>query len=676
MNIKLAFTLLLFLLPTTAIACGGFFCQLSAPVIQSGEAIVFGVKGNNVTMHVQIQYEGPSEGFSWVLPLPFQPKVSVGSEQLFSALSTTLPQFVLEIQQEPTETCTAEDLEPDSLCMAVADSSMLPPAQAPGGATVLEEGSIGPFDFVVLEAADNDPSSVFRWLEEFGYDQPDEAAPLMNYYASLDHVFVALKLRKNAEVGEIQPLILEYQMPPDEESDTPLQVSRRAMACVPIQLTRIAATNNMPITVYTLGDFRAVPLNFIELELDDNQVNWFGCSNGGPICYDTDYRDRFDRAALEINNQTFVTEYAGTARVMDGLISIAVTREEIANVKSQQEFFDTISFLLPNIPLVNTILNDYMGETFNASALAEELHEKLLQPALDDQKYVDSFDYLTRLYARLSPEMMSKDPFFAFRPELGDVSNIHRATGRPVCTQGELSGVEITVESTKESFVVPAAVGSCGNWVPADSAMPMNVSLSPALQVASYGFSGDDGVIVLRSEDGTFDKQKVEEAVRFGDSLVISQEIPEYFPPLSAAPSVSATPTTIAGPLAPTLSPSSPSTIQNSTVSPSMPLGDVPSTGIDNTIVPTSSGNSTEETTSPTNSTIDPDASNETSSMSSNASSSMPSSTPTLRSSSTASPTSWVSIAGPEPEPVSSGLSKLQIVEQYLGMALALLLMF
>ena len=41
---RLSTTFLLIFLPTV-LACGGFFCQLNAPVIQSGEAIVFGVEG-------------------------------------------------------------------------------------------------------------------------------------------------------------------------------------------------------------------------------------------------------------------------------------------------------------------------------------------------------------------------------------------------------------------------------------------------------------------------------------------------------------------------------------------------------------------------------------------------------------------------------------------------------
>ena len=54
------------------------------------------------------------------------------------------------------------------------------------------------------------------------------------------------------------------------------------------------------------------------------------------------------------------------------------------------------------------------------------------------------------------------------------------------------------------------------------------VDLSPALQVSSWGFAGDAGVIVARQGDGSFDGQQIQDAIGFGDSLVMNQTIPEY----------------------------------------------------------------------------------------------------------------------------------------------------
>src|SRR5687768_1333853 len=70
----------------TAEACGGFFCQ-NVPVDQSGEHLLFSIEDDGtVVAHVQIQYQGAAESFAWVLPLPAEPEVSVGSDEIFRTL--------------------------------------------------------------------------------------------------------------------------------------------------------------------------------------------------------------------------------------------------------------------------------------------------------------------------------------------------------------------------------------------------------------------------------------------------------------------------------------------------------------------------------------------------------------------------------------------------------------
>ena len=56
-------------------ACGGFFCSQSQPVNQAAERIVFSQNGDGtVTAVIQILYEGPSENFSWLLPIATVPE--------------------------------------------------------------------------------------------------------------------------------------------------------------------------------------------------------------------------------------------------------------------------------------------------------------------------------------------------------------------------------------------------------------------------------------------------------------------------------------------------------------------------------------------------------------------------------------------------------------------------
>ena len=48
------------LVPTSALACGGFFCNQSQPVNQAAESIIFADNGDGTTTAViQIKYQGP-----------------------------------------------------------------------------------------------------------------------------------------------------------------------------------------------------------------------------------------------------------------------------------------------------------------------------------------------------------------------------------------------------------------------------------------------------------------------------------------------------------------------------------------------------------------------------------------------------------------------------------------
>ena len=73
--------------PTRAEACGGFFCDSSQPVNQNAERIIFAREPDgSVTAVIQIQYQGPSERFAWMLPVVGTPEVAVSSNSAFTRL--------------------------------------------------------------------------------------------------------------------------------------------------------------------------------------------------------------------------------------------------------------------------------------------------------------------------------------------------------------------------------------------------------------------------------------------------------------------------------------------------------------------------------------------------------------------------------------------------------------
>jgi Uncharacterized protein conserved in bacteria (DUF2330) len=207
---SLVVVLLLAIDNKNAVLCGGgFFSEPSTQVKQAAETIVFGIEqqqqqvsassnkngengnnssnssynslGINVTMQIRIRYEGPPSLFSWVLPLPSKPTtVGVGSDLLFYRLEeATAPVFNLRILEE-SGSCTRSVLDKErNLCTST------PPRveeAAPGDietstppdirndtmgqeAKVLQQGSLEPYDYVVIESSKENPDAAYEWLE-------------------------------------------------------------------------------------------------------------------------------------------------------------------------------------------------------------------------------------------------------------------------------------------------------------------------------------------------------------------------------------------------------------------------------------------------------------------------------------------------------------------------------
>jgi len=73
------------------------------------------------------------------------------------------------------------------------------------------------------------------------------------------------------------------------------------------------------------------------------------------------------------------------------------------------------------------------GKQVDAKAAREALQEDFCAPLKAATKLVQSQSKLTRLAMRISPEEMTKDPVFAFHPNLPDVSRDWQATSNVVC---------------------------------------------------------------------------------------------------------------------------------------------------------------------------------------------------------------------------------------------------
>ena len=260
-------------LDAPARACGGFFCSSQQGVNQAAERIIFADNGDGtITAVIQIQYQGPSDHFSWLLPISTVPsgdELAVASDLAFTRLQTaTNPQYTLTTTfegacaQRSANGAVAVDIAPqDESC---SDNPLIAGCNS---VNVDASGSIGDFEWSVISVSDPtaDPAApAVDWLRQNGYDVTPEGAALIAPYLGDGMHLLALKLVKGADSGSIRPIQITYS------AEAPM---------IPIKLTAVAANQDMGVLTWALSNARAVPFNYNALELNEARINWFNASS-------------------------------------------------------------------------------------------------------------------------------------------------------------------------------------------------------------------------------------------------------------------------------------------------------------------------------------------------------------------------------------------------------------
>lgn len=457
-----------------AAACGGFFCnaQNPTPVIQAGERILFASHDGLVTMHIEITYQGDPTSFGWILPLAQRPMdelgrlmpldqiVRVSSQRLFPTLqSLTDPSYQLVRDPSDDTSCPMPDFSNSADASAGFSDTSAPNPSPP--VTVLEEADVGPFRAQLIEATRSD--ALYTWLGDNGYIQDPKAQPILDHYLSQGFVFVGLKLQSGKSVGDLRPIAITLG------ENAP---------CVPLVLTSIAAQNDMPILVWVLGPSRAVPKNFLHAVVDDRAFSWPGAAN---------YQQVLSDALNALGGRAWVTEFAGsTELVRNTMLRAGANTAALEASESVRTMLSALSelgladtdpdvqlALRAHIPMPEGLMGFPNGNCFQCQSCdwAEEQCASMGQPNATHETTEDEFygflfywveeaarqgkpldidiaalrtalldevvrplqriealfsrsPKLTRFFAMLSPDEMTRDPIFAFNPDLPDISNI------------------------------------------------------------------------------------------------------------------------------------------------------------------------------------------------------------------------------------------------------------
>jgi hypothetical protein len=489
------------LVPRPAAACGGFFCSATNPVNQAAERIIFAQNNDStVTAVIEIQYQGPSTSFSWLLPVSGVPdKVGIASTAAFQLLQQrTNPQYNLTTRVEGT--CASEPNRGGPL-LSAGSSNDNAAAEGPGahsGVTVEASGIVGSFEWVVISLDDTlaDPAdAAVMWLGDNGYDVPEGAPGLLGPYLADGLNLLALKLKKGADTGSIRPIMLTY------DADKPM---------IPIKLTAVAANDDMGVLAWVLGDAQAVPKNYNALELNEARINWFSAS--------ANYNQVVSQAADDAGGQGFVTEMSGPTSALKQ----AIWADYQENAWSRILAYTPGAVMQAYTDVVNNFngldgLGDVVLEhaTFPAGTPTEQIKQcpacvlptsvdasfvdavrtNVVEPMKAVQTLLDAHPQLTRLYTTMSAAEMTVDPLFTFNADLAPVNNVHTAERVIECSGAYYQSSAPWRIELPQGGVVRGGPSTLGMWPTALDSQP------PNRRILRIGESGKGDVLEDNSAD-------------------------------------------------------------------------------------------------------------------------------------------------------------------------------
>jgi len=500
------------LTPPRAHACGGFFCDNNQPVNQAAERIIFSQNGDGtVTAVVEILYQGPSERFAWVLPVPGTPDVGISSATAFTRLQAqTNPVYRMNTAVEGT--CREEPFPSSADAGAAGAFDMMAgdddDDEAAPPVVVLDSGTVGPFDFetIGLDPALPNPGDVaIEWLDDNGYDVSAFGGERLGPYLADGMNLIAFRLRKGTMAGSIRPIVLTY------DSDHPM---------IPIRPTAVAANDDMGVLVWMLGGGRAVPTNYKSLVVNEALIDWF---RGG-----SNYDAVVTEAANEAEGQGFVTELAISTSTLTPVFRLdeePPTLEELGDrreidvleqVSRRYAGFDGIldaateTVPVPPDATIQDVLNclscffndpDGKIDGFEVGAFLDALETWVVGPMRETQEILDAQPYVTRLYTTMSADEMTVDPEFDLNMDLGDVSNVHVAERVIECNR-RVTVNQAPWRATLENGDVVRGVGNRWPFQIGDAAdLPANRRIEQASTVGANTVVSDNALAIQAALD-------------------------------------------------------------------------------------------------------------------------------------------------------------------------------
>ncbi len=235
-RIMVAFSLGAILLSAQLVLADGMFMPLQSSRAAAGteaastaqKAIVIEEANGYEVLLLQTTYEGPTEQFAWVIPVPGLP----GKEDVFTAYGEFIDAAFADTAPR-TETHIKDIL--GRVARHYFGTAGVPRMDAPPGSEgmagppvviVHERMRVGEYDVAILSATG--PGVLTGWLRENGYQIPADSAGTLDPYVGKGWYFVALRIDPQAGaldhlLKDVAPIGIRF---PAEKLVFPLTISK------------------------------------------------------------------------------------------------------------------------------------------------------------------------------------------------------------------------------------------------------------------------------------------------------------------------------------------------------------------------------------------------------------------------------------------------------------------
>lgn len=314
--------LILVVPPTAHAFCGFYVAGGDSSLFNDATQVVVLRSGDHVVISMQNNYQGPTEDFAMVIPVPEilkEEDVNTLNKDLFDKIDQlTAPRLVEYWEYDPCEEMWDEDL-----VMSSEADGEAPPGGDPGKVEVEAEFSVGEYDIVILSATE--ALALEMWLVEQDYNIPEHAAPYFEPYVEAGQYFFVAKVNSHKVNQENGNVVL-----------SPLRIHHESKEFgLPVRLGMINSSGTQDLIVYVLGDNQRYEVaNYPNAFIPTNiHVNELVKESFGSF-----YRTLF-AMTLDRTPGAIITEYAWDASTCDPCPGPAL---------DQQDYLTLGADVLPN----------------------------------------------------------------------------------------------------------------------------------------------------------------------------------------------------------------------------------------------------------------------------------------------------------------------------------------